>query len=145
MFINTNGLTRGFVTLCYNQSKAPESQPQHRHICDKQHLLFLIVCKMLCPELDVTIVSAEHPHGGKIGIGNSYLNCVFRYSKILRLHAAFHDAFGLTRRLYNIGPGYGYASPIALPNICFLGHISGLMFWLMVFTFHRRLYNLISV
>ena len=30
--------------------------------------------------------------GGLIGYGNSYLDSVFRYSKVIRLHATIHDA-----------------------------------------------------
>ena len=44
--------------------------------------------------------------GELIGYGNSYLNSVFRYSKVFRLHAKLHDAAGAVRSHSGKGPGY---------------------------------------
>jgi hypothetical protein len=110
-----------------------------------QHLLFLTACLMLKPDMDPEQFSKKHPHGGKIGIGNSWLNMFFKHSKILRLHAVFHDAFGVMKTEYNIGPGYCYAALNKRPNICFMGHGTGIGFWLYMFIFHRALYKLIPV
>jgi hypothetical protein len=98
---------------------------------------------MLHPDVEAIEMSGKHPHGGKIGIGNSWLNMFFKRCKILRLHAAFHDAFGVMKNEYNVGPGYCYADTRPRPNMCFMGHISGLGFWIYIFIFHRELYNLI--
>ena len=46
--------------------------------------------------------------GGLIGNGNSYLDSVFRYSKVIRLHAILHDAAGAVRAHSGKGPGYCY-------------------------------------
>ena len=44
--------------------------------------------------------------GGLIGFRNSYLDSVFRYSKVFRLHAILHDAAGAVRSLTGKSPGY---------------------------------------
>lgn len=112
---------------------------------NRQHLLFLAVCKVLHPSVDIYVISANNPSGGKIGIGDSYLNVLLSRFKIFRLHAAFHDAFGMMKSQYNIGPGYCYALSNRLPNLCFLGHITGLCYWLKIYLFNRTLFTTISV
>ena len=42
--------------------------------------------------------------GGKIGYGDSYLDSVFRYSKVFRLHSILHDAAGAVRLQTGKGP-----------------------------------------
>ena len=42
---------------------------------------------------------------GLIGYGNSYLDSVFRYSKVFRLHAIIHVAAGAVRAHNGKGPG----------------------------------------
>ena len=68
--------------------------------------------------------------GGLIGYGNSYLDSVFRYSKVFRLHAKLHDAAGAVRAHSNKGPGYCYIG--RGPNSCLLGQVTGLLFCLYV-------------
>ena len=46
--------------------------------------------------------------GGLFGDVNSYLDSVFRYSKVFRLHAILHDAAGAVRTHSDKGPGYCY-------------------------------------
>ena len=46
--------------------------------------------------------------GGLIGYGNSYLDSVFRYSKVFRLHAVLHGAAGAVRSHSGKSPGYCY-------------------------------------
>ena len=116
------------------------SEQQQTYNGCKQHLLFLIVCQNLLPTVDTRYIDTNYPHGGKIGIGNSSLDRVFRFSKLLRLHAAFHDAFGLMKSLYNVGPGYCYAARGSLPNMCFLGHITGLFYWIKMYFLHKELF-----
>ena len=69
--------------------------------------------------------------GGLIGYGNSYLDSVFRYSKVFRLHAILHDAAGAVRAKSGKGPGYCYMIGRG-PNSCLLGHVTGLHFCLYV-------------
>ena len=65
--------------------------------------------------------------GGLIGYGNSYLDSVFRYSKVFRLHAIFQDAAGAVRAHSGKRPGYCYMIGRG-PNSCLLGHVTGLLF-----------------
>ena len=67
--------------------------------------------------------------GGLIGYGNSYLDSVFRYSKVFRLHAILHDAAGAVPAHSCKGPGYCYMIGGG-PNSCLLGHVTGLFFCL---------------
>ena len=46
--------------------------------------------------------------GGTNGYGNSYLEFLFRYFKIVRLHAILHNAAGALRAHSGKGPGYCY-------------------------------------
>ena len=66
---------------------------------------------------------------GLIGFGNSYLDTVFRYSKVFRLHAILHNAAGAVPAHSTKGPGYCYIIGQG-PNSCMLGHVTGLLFCL---------------
>ena len=78
--------------------------------------------------------------GGLIGYGNSYLDSVFRYSKVFRLHAILHDAAGAVRS--HIGKGNGYCYMIGRgPNSCSLGDVTGLLFCLYVKLFLPSILN----
>ena len=68
---------------------------------------------------------------GLIGYGNSYLDSVFRYFKVFRVHAILHDAAGAVRSHSSKGPGYCYMIGRG-PNSCLLGHVTGLLFCLYV-------------
>ena len=78
--------------------------------------------------------------GGLIGYGNSYLDSVFRYSKVFRLHSILHDAAGAVRAHKNKGPGYCYMIGRG-PNSCLLGHVTGLLFCLHVRIFLPSIFN----
>ena len=55
--------------------------------------------------------------GGLIGYGNSYLDSIFRYSKVFRLNAILHDSAGAVRS--HSGKGLGYCYMIGRgPNTC---------------------------
>jgi hypothetical protein len=86
-----------FVAKCSNVLKNTQDTGDSRTEGYNQHLLFLHVCLTLHPDMDVEQFSKKHPHGGKIGIGNSWLNTIFKRCKMLRLHAAFHDAVGVRK------------------------------------------------
>ena len=45
---------------------------------------------------------------GLVGYENSYLDSVFRYSKVFRVHAISHDAAGAVQAHSSKGPGYCY-------------------------------------
>ena len=112
---------------------------------DSQHTLFLTVCRTLEPNVNVYTVSNLHPDGGKIGIGNSYLNVLLKFSKILRVHSVFHDAFGLMSSTFKVGPGYCYGVSGGLGDFFAFGHVTGIIYWTMISVFNRNLFNRIIV
>ena len=72
--------------------------------------------------------------GGLIGYGNSYLDSVFRCSKVFRLYAKVHDPAGAVRAPCGKGPGYCYMIRRG-PNSCFLD-------WTTVLSLHKTLSTL---
>ena len=81
--------------------------------------------------------------GGTFGFGDSYLDSVFRYSKIFRLNAILHDAAGAVR--IQTGKGHGYCYMIGrAPNCCLLGQVTGLLICLYVKVFLTSIFKLID-
>ena len=71
------------------------------------------------------------PYGGFIGPGKSIADDLFRWSKVVRLHAILHDAAGEVRNQYQIGPGYPYAGSCcgcSNSNSKYFGQCRGLLF-----------------
>ena len=67
--------------------------------------------------------------GGTIGYADSYLEFVFRLSKVYRLQAKLHDAAGVVKA--HSGKGPGCCSIIGRgPNSCLLSRVTGLLFCL---------------
>lgn len=111
----------------------------------KQHILFLGVCLLLKSDVDPLIVSIKFRHGGMIGYGNSvFINSLLKRSKILRIHAAFHDASGFMRREFAVSSGYSYVIG-HLPNAFCVGHVTGILYWLLVKYTYPSLFQCISV
>ena len=81
--------------------------------------------------------------GGTIGYGHSYLDSVFRYSNVFRLHALLHDAAGAIRLQTGERPGYCYMIGRG-PNCSLLGHVAELLFCLYVKIFLPSIFNLID-
>ena len=77
--------------------------------------------RLSLPEMDQKFI-----FGGTIGYGDSYLEFLFRYFKVFRLHAKLHDAAGAVGAHNGKGPGYynmvGRGSISCLP-----GHVTGLL------------------
>ena len=67
--------------------------------------LFLSACFCWNSRLSLREMDQKVPFGGLIGYGNSYLDSVFRYSKVFRLHAILHDAAGAVRSHSGKGTG----------------------------------------
>ena len=89
-------------------------------------------------------IDRDRPFGGIIGRGNSCLDRVLSWSKIMRLHAIVHDSHGYLKSEYGIGPGYSYV--INLPwNSCLLGHVSGVAYLLKFKLTNRELYRQIDI
>ena len=134
-------------------------------LCQEWNVLFLISVFRLYPGLKMTfghnsirknlILSAcfcwesglslremdqKFIFGGLIGYRNSYLDSVFCYSKVFRLHAILHDAAGAVRSHSGKVPGYCYMIGRG-PNSCLLGHVIGLIFRLYVKLFLPSIFN----
>ena len=75
----------------------------YTHISCRQ-LYFSAACSLLDPEVDGEIALKFRPYGGYIGIDNSRLDPLLKRSKVLRLHAALHDAAGFIKDCRNKGP-----------------------------------------
>ena len=59
--------------------------------------LFLSSCFCWDSRLSLREMDQKFKFGGKAGYGDSYLDSVFRYSKVFKLHAVLHDAAGTVR------------------------------------------------
>ena len=68
--------------------------------------LFLSACFCWDSRFSLREMDPKFKFGGLIGYGSSYLDSVFRYSKVFRLHAILHDAAGAVRSHSGKGPGY---------------------------------------
>ena len=83
------------------------------------------------------------PFGGFLGYGNTYLDSILCYSKVVRLHAKLHDAAGAVRS--RTGEGADYCYKIGQnPNFCLVCHVNGILFCLYVKTFLPSFFNLID-
>ena len=67
---------------------------EHNSVCKN---LFLSACFCWDSGLSLHEMDQKFKFGGLIGYGNSYLDSVFRYSNVFRLHAILHDAAGAVR------------------------------------------------
>ena len=85
----------------------------------------------------------QYPYGGIIGYGDSYLDPLFRYSKVFRLHAILHDAAGAVRTQSGKGPGYCYMIGRG-PNSCILGLVTGLFFCVYLRVFAPSIFNCVD-
>ena len=105
--------------------------------------LFLIACFCWDSGHFLREMDQKFQFGGLIGYGNSYLDSVFRYSKVFRLHAILHDAAGAVRSHSGKGPGYCYLIGPG-PKSCLLGHVTGLRFCLYVKVFLHSIFNSVN-
>ena len=105
--------------------------------------LFLIACLCWDSRLSLREMDQKFKFGGTIGYEDPYLDSVFRYSKVFRLHAILHDAAGKVRLQTGKGPGYCYMIGRG-PNCCLLGHVTGLIFCLYIKIFLPSIFNLVD-
>ena len=91
----------------------------------------LFPCARFCwySRLSFSEMNQMFEFGGTIGHGDSYLDSLFRYSKVFRLNAILHDAAGAVRSHTGRGPGYCHMIG-RVPNSCLLGHVTALLFCL---------------
>ena len=78
---------------------------------NERFLYFMATCLQLDPDVNFDIALKLRPYGGIIGIDNSSLDTYLKSSKVLRLHAIFHDASGFIAEYSQKGPGYSYVLP----------------------------------
>ena len=102
--------------------------------------LFLSSCFSWDSRLSLREMDQNFKFGGLIGYGNSYLDSVFRYSKVFRLLAVLHDAAGAVRAHSGKGPGYCYMIGRG-PISCLLGHVTGFFFCLYLKIFLPSIFN----
>ena len=102
--------------------------------------LFLSACFCWGSGLSLREMDQKFKFGGLIGYGFSYLDSVFRYSKVFRLHAILLDAAEAVRSHSGKGPGYCYMIGRG-PNFCLLGHVTGRLFCLYVKLFLPSIFN----
>ena len=103
--------------------------------------LFLRACFCWDSRISLREMDQKFKFGGTIGYGDSYLDSVFRYSNVFRLHAILHDAAGAVRLQTGKGPGYCYMTG-RCTNCCLLGHVIGLLICLYVKIFLHSIFNL---
>ena len=102
--------------------------------------LFLSMWYYLDDRISVKEMGQKYQYGGIIGYGDSYLDPLFRYSKVFRLHAILHDAAGAVRTQSGKGPGYCYMIGRG-PNSCFVDHVTGLLFLIYLKVFLPSIFN----
>ena len=104
---------------------------------------FLAVCLYIDEIKDLHEVNSRAPFGGKIGAGHSLLHKYLKFSKILRMHAIYHDAYSYMRSSKNVGPGYVYTLTTEkyFRNSMLLGHISGILYWTLMKLFNSRRFD----
>ena len=80
--------------------------------------LFLSACFCWDYGLSSREMDQKFKFGGLIGYRNCYLDSVFRYSEVFRLHAILHDAAGAVRSNTGKGPGYCYKIGRGPTHVC---------------------------
>ena len=90
---------------------------------------FLAVCLYVDKTIDLNEVISRAPCAGNIGAGDSLLHNYLKFSKSLRMHSIFHDAYGFMRIVNSVGPGFVYTltSEKYFKNNVLLGHFSGIL------------------
>ena len=106
---------------------------------DKCKNAFLAVCCSTNESANVKFINKNAKWGGRFGPGNSVLHSLLNKWKIMRIHAVFHDAFGYLKSTYGLTSGYLYVCPNIriIPNCMLLGHITGVIYWIL-FAIIRR-------
>ena len=82
------------IKLIHEKILSLKGNTNYTHISYRQ-LCFVAACSLLDPEIDGEIALKFGPYGDFIGIDNSRLDPSLKRSKVLRLHAALHDALDL--------------------------------------------------
>ena len=110
---------------------------EHKSFCKN---LFLSESFCWDSRLSLSEMDQKFKFGGTIGYGNSYLEFLFRYFKVFRLHAILHDAAGAVRAHSCKSPGYCYMIARG-PNSYLLRHVTGILVCLYVKLFLPSIFN----
>ena len=102
--------------------------------------IFLSACFCGDSRLSLRQMDQTFKFGGIIGYGNSYLEFLFRHFQVFRLHAKLHDNAGAVPAHSGKGPGYCYVIG-RRPNLCLLGHVTGLLICLYAKIFQPSIFN----
>ena len=128
-----------FHFLISNFRLYPGLKTPFEHITVRKNV-FLSACFCWDSGLSLRGMDQKFKFGELIGYGNSYLDCVFRYPKVFRLHAKLHDAVGVVRAHSGKGPGYCYMIGRG-PNSGLIVHVTGLLFCFYVKVFPPSIFN----
>ena len=109
------------------------------HNCTRKNL-FQSTCYYWDEAVSFREVDQKFLHGGAIGYGDSYLDSVFRYSKLFRPYAIIHDASGAVPLQTSKGPVYCYM----IVEVQTVDCLNGLLFCLYVKIFLPTIFNLID-
>ena len=136
--MNTIGIKD--IKLIHEKTVSLRGNQNFSHISHRQ-LYFVAACVLLDPEIDGEIALKFRPYGGSMGVDNSRLDPLLKYSKVLRLHAALNDAAGFVKDCRNKGTAYVYAFRYSTINNCLFRHLTGILFVLSVKIFHSQLFR----
>ena len=106
----------------------------------RQEVYFLTACLLFDPDIHVAISMALRPSVGLIGLNNSSLDSLIKYSKIFKLHAALHDAASFAKDCKDRVPGFVYAFHYFTLRNCLFDYLTELLFTLFVKVFHPQLF-----
>ena len=127
--MNTSGMQD--IKLIHIKTISLRGNLKFSHISHRQ-LFFVAACALLDLEIVGEIALKFRPCGGLIGVDTSRQDRLLKYSKVLRLHAALHEAAGFVKDCRNKGPGYVYAFRYSPINNCLFRHLTGILFVLSV-------------
>ena len=103
--IEVNFINNGYYLSSELFLTLPRSNTFFFHNCTGKNLV-LRACFYWDGTISLREVDQKFLLCGKIGYGDSYLDSVFRYSKVFRLLAILHDAAGAVRLQTGKEPGY---------------------------------------
>ena len=101
---NLNFIKNGCYLFSEHFSTLPQSEIQLFHNCTPKNL-FPTTCYYWEATISLRKVDQKFLHGQKFGYGDSYLDSVFCYCKVIRPTAILRDAAGAVRLPTGKGPG----------------------------------------
>ena len=94
--------------------------------CKSARISFFCACLCWDSRLSLPEMNQNYNFVGIFRYSDSYLECLFRHFKVIRLHAILHEAAGVVGA--HKGKDFGYCYMIGRgPNSCLPGHVTGLL------------------